>query len=201
MKLRYAAGSPFVRKVTVTALETGLHDRIERIPTNLRDAENDLPKDNPLGRVPTLITDEGKPIIESSVICAYLDGLHSGPRIIPADEQGRRTVLWLEALADGMTESAVAVQRERARPDEKYWADFEGRNWVKVERVLDAVDAEPRLLGGAVNLGQIALACGLGWIVKRMPDKMEGWEERWPAIAKWYGAFSQRPSMQATVPQ
>lgn len=201
MKLRYAAGSPFVRKVTVTAIETGLDDRIERVPTNLRDPESDLPKDNPLGRVPALLTDDGKPIIESSLICAHLDGLHSGPKVIPDAPEARRAVLWLEALADGMTESAVAVQRERGRPEERYWADFEGRNWTKVERVLDAVDADPALLHGALNLGQIALACGLGWIMKRMPDKMEGWEERWPAVAGWYAGFSQRPSMKATEPQ
>ena len=201
MKLRYAAGSPFVRKVTVTAIETGLDDRIERVETNYREPDSDFTRNNPLGRVPALLTDEGKPMIESSVICAYLDTLHGGPRLIPESGEARREALWLEALADGMTEAAVAVQRERGRPEDIYWKPFETSNWTKVERALDAVNAEPALLEAPLHIGQVALACGLGWILFRMPDKLAGWEERWPAVASWYAEFSRRPSMQATAPR
>jgi glutathione S-transferase len=201
MKLRFAAGSPFVRKVTVTAIETGLDGRIERVPTDFADPTDGLARDNPLGRVPTLITDDGKPMIESSVICAWLDGQHDGAKLIPKQPEARRNALWLEALADGMTESAIAVQRERARPAEKYWEDWESRNWAKVERTLDAIDSNAALLNGDLTIGQIALGCGLGWILLRLPDKLEGWEERWPAIAAWHAAFSERPSMQATAPK
>jgi glutathione S-transferase len=201
MKLRYAGGSPFVRKVTVTAIEAGLDGRIERVPTEFDRPEDGLARDNPLGRVPTLITDEGRPIIESSVICAYLDGLHDGPKLVPIAGEARQTALWLEALADGMTESAIAVQRERARPQEKYWEDWEDRNWTKVERTLDALEANAALLDGPLTIGQIALGCGLGWMLRRLGDKLDGWDARWPGLAAWYAGFSQRPSMIETAPK
>jgi glutathione S-transferase len=201
MKLRFAGGSPFVRKVTVTAIETGLDGRIERVPTDPNNTSEDHARDNPLGRVPTLITDDGKPIIESSVICAYLDGLHDGPKMIPVDPAAQRDALWMEAMADGMTESAIGVARERNRPQEVYWSNWETHNWTKVERCLDALEANAAMLDGPPHIGRIAVACGLGWMLLRVGDKLDGWDARWPKLAAWYAAFCERPSMQATVPK
>ena len=201
MKLSYAAGSPFVRKVTVSALETGLEDRIERVPTNIREPNADFQRANPLGKVPAMTLDDGRVMIESSVICAYLDTLHDGPKLIPAEDNARHDALYLEALADGMTEAAVAVRRERGRPDDKQWDVFSDRQWGKVESALDAVEANAALLEGPPTLGHIALGCGLGWIIHRLGDRIAAWEETRPQLAAWYGDFTQRPSMQATVPQ
>ncbi|MEE8623249.1 MAG: glutathione S-transferase N-terminal domain-containing protein, partial [Alphaproteobacteria bacterium] len=84
MKLRYNPASPYVRKVTVTLIETGLEDRVERIPTNPHDPETDIATVNPLGKVPTLITDDGEVLVDSPVICEYLDSLHDGAKLFPA---------------------------------------------------------------------------------------------------------------------
>ena len=201
MKLRYASGSPFVRKVTVCAIEVGLDDRIERIPTDTRAPDDDFHRANPLGKVPALTLDHGRVMIESSVICAYLDSLHDGPRLIPEAGEAQHDALYLEALSDGMTEAAVAVQRERGRPEDKQWNVFSARQWGKVERALDAMEANTALLEGPLTIGHIALGCGLGWVIYRLGDRIAGWEETHPRLAAWYPDFTARPSMQATTPK
>ena len=85
MKLRWAPGSPFVRKVTVTAIEAGLDDRIERMMTDYHKPDSDIIDQNPLGKVPAMILDDGDILIDSSVICAYLDSLHDFA-VLPVDE-------------------------------------------------------------------------------------------------------------------
>ena len=83
MKLLYSATSPFVRKVSIVLIETGLSDRVEHVPTNPWDPQSDLPAQNPIGKVPTLISAQGVEIFDSSVICEFLDNLHAGLENVP----------------------------------------------------------------------------------------------------------------------
>ncbi len=202
MKLRWASGSPFVRKVMVTAIETGLDSRIERMPTDYRDPDSDIADHNPLGKVPALILDDGSILIDSPVICAYLDSLHAGDKMVPADPVARWRALSIEGLGDGMTEAAIAVQRERSRPENKRWAEFSDAQWGKVESAMDWIEGSAgEVLGSKLNIGQIAIACGLGWIQFRMGDIFGEWREDWPNTGKWFDEFSRRPSMRDTAPE
>ena len=201
MKLRWTPGSPFVRKVTITAIETGLEDRIDRVATDPRAADDDLVKDNPLGNVPALIRDDGSVLADSPVICAYLDSLHDGDKLIPDAAEARWQALNLEGLADGMGEAAIAVMRERTRPDGKQWEQFSNRQWGKFERTMEWINTNDQILDGPITMGQIALACAIGWTVFRLGDVLGDWQTRWPNVAKWYAEFEQRPSMQATTPR
>lgn len=200
MKLCFAGGSPFVRKVTVSAIETGLDDRIERVPTDHHDPKSPLNSINPLGKVPAMTLDDGRVLIESSIICAYLDTLHDGPKLIPEGGDARHEALLLEAVAGGMADAAIAVQRERGRPEDKQWDVFSDRQWGKVERSLDALESRADGLDGPLTIGHIAIGCALGWMEYRLGDKLEGWDARWPKLAAWYREFIKRPSMQATMP-
>jgi glutathione S-transferase len=201
MKLRWAAGSPFVRKVMVTAYETGLEPRIERIETDYHSPSSDIASHNPLGKVPALIADDGRIIIDSPVICAYLDTLNGGPKIFPEAGDARWNALHLQSLADGMLDAAIAVRRESARPEDKRWADWSDRQWVKFERAMDWLESNAKRLDGPVTIGQIAIGCALGWIEFRVKDRLGAWDKRWPAVAAWYRKFAERPSMKATVPK
>lgn len=201
MKLRWAPGSPFARKVMATAIECGLEDRIEKIETNYADPDNDFIRDNPLGKVPALILDDGTVLANSPVICAYLDGLHDGEKLIPVDGPARWQALHLEGLADGLCESAIGVMRENVRPDEKQWDAVRDRQWSKVERTMAWLDDHAEILKGPVTIGHVALACAIGWTIFRLLDRLGDWHERWPNVALWYSDFEQRPSMQATLPR
>ena len=201
MKLRWAPGSPFVRKVMVTAIEAGLEDRIEEIETSYADPDSDFVRANPLGKVPALILDDGTVLANSPVIFAYLDSLHDGEKLIPADGKARWQVLHLEGLADGLCESAIAVVRENVRPDEKQWTIFRDRQWSKVERTMGWLNDHAKILEGRLTIGHVALGCAIGWTIFRLSDRFGDWHTRWPNVAEWFAAFDQRPSMQVTKPR
>src|SRR3954454_297360 len=113
MQLRYAATSPFVRKVMVIAIETGLVDRIETIaaPGSPLKPNRGGPAAAPLAKIPALLTDEGELLYDSPVICEYLDGLHDGARFFPQGK-GRWQALRRQALGDGILDAAITVRYE-----------------------------------------------------------------------------------------
>lgn len=199
MKLRYSPTSPFVRKVTVTLHETGLTDGTELIETNVWDPETDIALDNPVGKVPALVADDGTVFVESALICAYLDSLHDGPKLIPADRRARWAVLRLQALSDGILDSAVDRVMETRRPEEKQWEALHERRRNGIERTLDRLESEASSLKDEANIGTIALGCALGYLDLRFPE--ENWRTGRPNLTAWYEKFSARPSMTATAPQ
>ena len=199
MKLRYTPTSPYVRKVMVCAAETGSSGDLELIPTDLRDPESDLPGDNPLGKVPTLITDDGDRLFDSPVICEYLDGLHDGDRLYPSSGAARWTALRLQALGDGILDAAVLCMLEGHREPGERSAAFVAHQKGKIERALDALESEAAGLGGRLTIGAVTAGCALGYLdFRRAEDR---WREARPALAAWYEAFSRRPLMAASAPR
>jgi len=130
MKLHYNPASPYVRKVRVLAIETGLMERIELVPEKVSpvDPNPDVVADNPVGKIPALVTDEGDALYDSRVICEYLDALHGGTRMFPERGEARWSALRRQALADGMLDAAVITRYETAmRPKELQWRTCSGR--------------------------------------------------------------------------
>jgi glutathione S-transferase len=199
MKLRYSPTSPFVRKVLVVAQETGLDDRIERIPTNAWAPDTDLPRDNPLGKVPTLITDGGEHLYDSPVICEYLDSLHDGEKLFPPAGGPRWTALRRQALADGIMDAAVSRRTEMTfRPAEHRSAAWMDRQAATVTRALDFLEEEVDGLTGRFTIGEIAIVCALGYLDFRWPEM--AWRQHHPRLASWYAPFESRASIVATAP-
>lgn len=199
MKLRYSPTSPYVRKVSVVALETGLDQRIERIPTNVWAPSTDVATDNPLGKVPALITEGGETLFDSPVICEYLDSLHDGLKLFPPPGGARWTALRRQALGDGILDAGVLRRLESGRPENERSSSWIARQTATVRRGLDALEDEAEALGGPITIGHIAIGCALGWLELRFPD--DDWRENRPSLARWYETFAQRPSMQETVPR
>jgi glutathione S-transferase len=200
MKLRHSPTSPFVRKVMVTAMETGQADDLETVGTNPWDPQTDLPEDNPLGKVPALMTDMGETLYDSIVICEFLDSRHDGPKLFPSDGVARWKALKLHALANGVLDAAVTVFIEIARrPEELRWAAWVERQNAKIDRALDWLEANADSFTGPVTIGHISLGCALGYLDFRFADT--DWRVSRPKLAEWYGTFAARQSMQATVPQ
>src|SRR3546814_15919853 len=87
MKLHWSPRSPFVRKVMITLHEAGLVERVELVRSVVAFAAAPNPEvlaDNPLGKIPALILDDGTALFDSRVICEFLDGLHDRARLFPA---------------------------------------------------------------------------------------------------------------------
>ncbi len=198
MKLRFSPTSPYVRKCLAVAIETGLEERIEIVDTNPLDPGTDLPENNPLGKIPALVTDDGEALYDSRVICEYLDSLHDRAKLFPASGEARWRTLKLMALADGIEDAAVLRMFERRRPAEKRSADWNARQRKKVTRALDALEEEAPSFEG-VDIGLIAAACALGYLDFRFPD--EDWRNGRPRLEAWYEEFAKRPSLARTVPK
>ncbi len=196
MKLRYAPTSPFVRKVLVVAYETGLEARIERLPTNVWAADTDIAKDNPIGKVPALITDNGDTLFDSPVICEYLDNLGGG-KLFPAAGAARWQALKLQALADGILDAAILRRLEGNRPAGERSASWSARQAAAVRRGLDALEAQAPLWDEVVTIGQIAAGCACGYLDFRFGQ--EDWRPSRQRLAAWWRRFAERPSMLATI--
>ena len=201
MQLHHNMASPFVRKVMAVAIETGLAERIEpvkRLPSPVSPVR-ELNADNPLGKIPCLVTDDGTALYDSRVICEYLDGLHRGPRMFPAAGAARWTALRRQALADGIMEAGVLTRYETfLRPQEARWDAWIENQKQKFRRGLDALEREAPGLD-VVDIGPLAIACALGYLDFRFAD--EGWRSTRPRLAAWFEQFAQRPSIAQTAPQ
>jgi len=200
MKLRYSTTSPYARKCWVVAVETGLEPRIEFVLTNAWSPDTDLPKDNPLGKVPALISEGGEALFDSPVICEYLDSLHDGQKLFPPVGGARWEQLRLAALADGILDAALVKRLEATmRPADKRWSDWTDRQSRAITRALDVMEEECALWGSDFLIGQIGAAVALGYLDLRFPA--EDWRAAHPSLAKWYAGAARRPSMAKTEPK
>lgn len=198
MKLFYQTHSPYARKVLVMAYETGIAAQLEVIdqetsPTLRNDA---VFRANPLGKVPVLLLEDGLALFDSTVICEYLDRLHGGRPMLPADGKARLLALRLQALAQGIADAGILLrwETERRPPDLRWPAQAEGQA-AKLVAAYDFIEREVDL-AGPVDIGQVALATALDWIAFRaLPPFADGR----PNLARWFQAFEQRPSMLATA--
>ena len=181
--------------------ETGLLEKVELLDgaTTPLEANPDLARANPVGKIPALVLDDGAVLMNSPLICEYLDGVHDGPRMIPAVEPDRWNVLRLQAVCDGLMDAAVLNRYETMmRPADLRWAEWSTGQMAKVDRVLDALDGEAAGFGDRVDLGTISAACSCGYMDFRYGDR--DWRSPHPALADWYAGFAERPSMKATLP-
>jgi glutathione S-transferase len=201
MKLHHNVASPYVRKVMAVAIETGLDGRLEpvtRIMTPVK-PDADLALDNPLGKIPCLVTDEGAVLYDSRVICEYLDGLHGGRKMFPPSGRPRWTALRRQATGDGILDAAVLTRYETfLRPQERRWPEWIDAQKQKFRRALDALEGEAEGFGDAVDIGTITIGCALGYLDFRYQD--ENWRANRPRLAAWFERFAQRPAMARTAP-
>jgi glutathione S-transferase len=201
MKLHHNAASPFGRKVMAVAIETGLAERIEPVDRMMTPVSPDgaLCADNPLGKIPCLVTDDGLTLYDSRVICEHLDSLHQGPRMFPASGAARWTALRRQALGDGIMDAGVLTRYETfLRPDALRWDQWILNQKQKFRRGLDALEAEAAHLDVA-DIGTIAIACALGYIDFRFAG--EDWRAGRPRLAAWLEQFAKRPSIAGTAPK
>lgn len=197
MKIYFSPFSPYVRKCLVTGHELGLNDRIELLPSKANPVERDqqLIAKNPLGKVPTFLTDDGQALYDSRVICEYLDDL-SGGKLFPLDGKARWETLTLQSLGDGMLDACLLARYEDVtRPEALRWPAWRAGQLDKVETSLAYLQGCPEQLQDRVNIGVITVGCALWYLDLRFPEL--DWRSRYPGVAQWFAAFSQRPSMQA----
>jgi glutathione S-transferase len=188
MILRSAPASPFARKVRIAISLLGLADKIEIAATNLDDPADSLRVQNPIGKIPVLVLDDGTTYYDSRVILEYIDHLAGGGRIIPREPTARFEALRLHALCDGIMEASLMLVYEgRYRPADKQVQSWIDRQNDKVARGMKALEAEPPQLTSVPDVGQIALACLLGYRDLRFAGT---WRQEYPKLLAWHDKFA-----------
>ncbi|HLH51408.1 MAG TPA: glutathione S-transferase [Roseiarcus sp.] len=194
--LRSSPPSPFGRKVRIGAAILGLADRIELVNADTNDPNEPLRRQNPLGKIPTLILENGAALYDSRVILDYLDHLAGGGRIIPREPEPRFAALTMQALGDGLIDAAILqVYETRFRAPETHSAKWLDHQAGKVARALAALEAAPPP-DGARHVGAIAVACALGYLDLRFAGR---WRANHPRLVRWLDAFAaSEPAFAAT---
>ncbi|MBN8198518.1 glutathione S-transferase family protein [Thalassospira povalilytica] len=197
MILRSSGPSPFGRKVKMVAKILGIYDRLTVEMSNTNDPQDTLRQQNPLGKIPILILDDGRKIFDSRVICEYLDAQVDGITLHPTESDARWEALTLQALGDGIVDASILqVYENRMRPEDKRHDDWLSYQADKVRRSLDQLSQTPPSLEGDLTIGHVAIACALGYLDLRFEGK---WRASYPALVAWLDAFRERvPAFDAT---
>lgn len=200
MQLYGTATSPYVRKVRVLLLEKGIAcDFVAESPT---DPAGNVASNNPLGKVPVLVLDDGRSLFDSIVILDYLDSL-SGPPLCPLQGRERWDVMRWHALAQGMMDAAVARLMETRRPIEKQMAEVVTKQEIKIHAALRFAgeqlppNGQSFLVGNRFSLADLAMGVALGYLDLRFPPP---WREPHRGLGHWFGPISERRSFIETLP-
>ncbi len=201
MKLISVTASPFVRKVRALILELDLQDTVilQDVGAVTPVSNNsDLNLVNPLGMVPALELDDGSSLYDSPVICEYLNQIADGP-FFPADPVRRFQTLGLQALGDGILDLSVALRYETVvRPEALRWQDWIDHQNEKITRGLDALETKCEQFDASRLIGEITIACTLGYRDFRYAD--DDWRAGRPALTAWFEQIMQRDSLRQTMP-
>jgi glutathione S-transferase len=196
VKLYYSPTSPFVRKVMACAIVRGLDGQIEKHTSNPHESPADLVADNPLSKVPCLVTDDGLTLFGSQLICEYLDSLGDELPLFPGHGAPRWRALKFQSLGDGILDAAVAWRGEQGRPREPARDALIGRYKAAIRRTVDALEADPP--SKHVDIGAITVACGLGYLDFRFGS--DPWRPGHPKLTAWHDGFARNRSLAETVP-
>lgn len=200
MKLYSNPASPFARKCRIIVRELGLTNVVEEVNVDTRALPADFRRLNPLGKIPVLALKDGSVILDSPVICEYLNDLGGGKffpgRSLIRENSGHWKALTLQAIGDGICDAAVARVYESRRPPEQ-------QSQAVIEKYLTAIQTSLDVLENAkfaaqITIGEIAVGCAIGYLDFRLPEL--AWRDTRPKLRDWYEKFAQYPAMKDTQP-
>jgi glutathione S-transferase len=193
MKLYQSPTSPYVRMVRAAAELKGLSDRIELV--NARADQAAYEKLNPLNKVPCMVTDDGEALIESRLICEYVDSLDDALPLYPRDSAGRRDVLQREAIIHGVMDAVVLRRMESRKTDStpsQWWDDRQKR---KIGLGLSLIEREMKDYTDPKTILPILTCCMCQYMDRASSDD---WRKDHPALGKWYETYRTEPHMAST---
>lgn len=197
MKLYFSPTSPYVRKVMACAITRSLDGRIEKHSSNPHASPADLVADNPLSKVPCLVTDDGLSLFGSQLICEYLDSIGEALQLFPGHGAPRWRALKHQSMGDGILDAAVPCRGEQGKPQEAARDAQIARYKAVMSRTTEALEADPP--HKHIDIGSITVACALGYLDFRFAA--DPWRPNHPKLEGWYDAFIQNKGIAETKPE
>jgi glutathione S-transferase len=202
MKLLGGPISPYTRKVRIVLAEKKIDCDFEVVDVN--PPENPVNAHNALGKVPTLVLDDGTSLFDSRVIVEFLDNVSPLARLIPDENRERVAVRRWEALADGCLDAGLLIRYESVRPKKEQSAAWSDKQTGKLKRGLAMIAAEldekAWCHGDRYTLADIAVGCCLGWVDFRKPAGIE-YRADYGNLARFYDRLMERPAFAETTPK
>jgi glutathione S-transferase len=201
LKLHWSPRSPFVRKVMIVLHEAGLLQRVElvRSVAAMTTPNAALMRDNPLSKIPALVLDDDSTLIDSRVICEYLDGLRTHGSLHPLAGDARWEALSRQALGDGMLDALVLWRNELNRSAGTQEPLLLNAFAAKIAATLARLEREaPRFALLPFDIGHVAIGCALSYADFRFATL--DWRRGHPQLAAWHTGFEARPSAVRTRP-
>jgi glutathione S-transferase len=202
MKLLASLISPYTRKVRVVLAEKRIDCEMELV--DVQPVDNPVNAHNPLGKVPTLVLDDGSALYDSRVIVEFLDSVSPVARLIPDDKRDRVQVRRWEALADGVLDAGILVRYESLRPTNEQSAAWVDKQVARMHRAMRQMSEEFEgrtwCHGDRYSLADIALGCAIGWLDSRKPGGVD-WRAEYPILTEHYDKLLERPAFSETAPK
>jgi glutathione S-transferase len=185
----------------ICAYEAGLADRLAlvRSVTSMLRPNLPLMQLNPWNKIPTLVTESGQVLFDSDVIIEYLDSLHTGTKLHPAESSARWQALRWRSSGNAMLDALILWRNECERPADRQLPVLLDAFRLKVQMGFALLEREAvQLAQAAYSVGHIAIGCALGYVDFRFSEI--DWRAASPRLAAWSEVFGQRRSSQLTVP-
>jgi glutathione S-transferase len=202
MKLLASLASPFTRKVRVVLAEKKIDFEMELV--DVQPVDTPVNRHNPLGKIPTLVLEDGTALYDSRVIVEFLDNASPFSRLIPGDIRERVQVRRWEALADGVVDAGILVRYEAMRDEKEQSKAWRDKQVARMQRGMAqmAAEIEGRTCchGDRYSLADIAVGCCVGWLGFRKPGDID-WQVQYPALARHHQKLMERAAFSETVPQ
>lgn len=200
MKLHWSSRSPFVRKVMICAHETGIAGKLDCVYSivSLSKPNADVMRDNPLGKIPTLILDDGRILYDSIVICEYFASVQPGSTLFPSEGEARWTALRRHALGNGLLDTLLLWRSELSKPAQQQTPEWLSTFALKTRNTLDVIEAEAdALAANGFDIGHIGIGTALAYLDFRFGDL--GWRNAHPRADAWMRQFLARDSVAKTA--
>jgi glutathione S-transferase len=199
MKLIYSPTSPYARKVRVVILEKNLESQVDLVNLAPSELPVELLEANALSRIPTLVRDNGSPLIDSPFICEYLDSLGNNAGTLSGIGEDLWAVKHLHAMGDGVIDTVFTISMERRRNKSEQSPVFIKGQVARVQRTVNALNKEVGTFSREPKLGELAMACALGYIDLRLSNDLD-WRNGNSPLSNWFSEISKRPSLINTEP-
>jgi len=194
MKLYTSVTSPFGRKCNMVAHVVGVIDQIELVDPDYKNPE--YLNINPLAKVPALERDDGRVLLDSPVISAYLASLGDTEKTHPQNGDAKWDALHLEALADGVMDAGILVFMESFRSEKRQSKGWIDKQLGKMNAGLDVIEGLAADFGEDTNIGILSTAAALSWFEMRSVG--EDWRKGRPYLTSWMDRFSQNDFFKET---